>query len=73
MMLVCVLRRSAYWGNPAMHATWEDESLNAVPSKVGSTAHSQVWSRRILAFSETVRSIVLRSGSASRLQKHVES
>eukprot|EP00969_Alexandrium_andersonii_P066077 2914852-Alexandrium_andersonii.AAC.1 len=50
MMLVCVLRRSSYWGNPAMHATWEDESLNVVLSKVGSTAHSQVWSRRVLAF-----------------------
>ena len=45
-------QRAQRQGNPRLHATWKDESLNRQLASIGRSAHRHVWELRILAHFE---------------------
>lgn len=48
-LLAHMISRSTESGNPGMHTTFEDESLNRVVAQLGRTAHRHVFEARIFA------------------------
>ena len=48
-LMVHILRDAAFFGNPMCTGTWLDESLNNQLAAVCRTAHSAVWSMRVLS------------------------
>ena len=54
-LLLHLVERTAYQGNPAYYACWMDETLNKTLAAVGQAAHRMVWELRVLREMETVR------------------
>ena len=51
-MLMHMLERTAWSGNPAFHSTFADEGLNKVLAATSRVAHRAVWELRIFAYFE---------------------
>ena len=49
-MLMHIVDRIHFQGNPIFYACWEDESINKILADLGRAAHKSVWEARILAY-----------------------
>jgi len=47
-LLMHVALRALVEGNPSMHVTWQDETLNRLVASIGAGAHRRVWGLRVL-------------------------
>ena len=66
-MLMHMLDRTAWSGNPAYHSTFADEGLNKALAATSRAAHRAVWELRIFAYferTETERAAKARRASA---------
>ena len=51
-LLMHLVERSHYHGNPASYAVWMDESLNRTLANISRSAHRSVWELRVLSHYE---------------------